>query len=491
MFVGLAGSPAQDSFAAGLSIKVCRKKGVMNTPFQRNLASLSFKWMGMLSLTTLLSVSSSTVFSADVAVAVASPFAREQANAFWPAFRGPLGNGIVPSVNGCDPRGLPMSWSESENVTWKTAIHGKAWSTPAIWENQIWMTTATEDGTEMYAICVDRTSGEILLDHLLWEVENPRPLGNPVNTYASPSPVIQPGRVFLHFGSYGTACIDTQTFQTLWVRQDLPCNHFRGPGSSPFLVGDLLVLTMDGVDYQYLVALDQATGETVWKTDRSTDFKDLDAEGNPKADGDFRKAYTTPTLIYNHGKMQMISPGSRAAFAYDPWTGEELWGVTYGGFSNASMVGVSDDLIAVFNTGYGKPDLEAYQLTADAKGDLTKSHYLWTQSRGAPKRSSPVIVDGLLYMVNDGGVATCVEMKTGEILWSERLGDPHTGSPVYADEHLFFFGENGETTILKPGREFQVVGKNQLEDGMMASPAVAGSEWYLRGKSFLYRIEKF
>jgi outer membrane protein assembly factor BamB len=154
------------------------------------------------------------------------------------------------------------------------------------------------------------------------------------------------------------------------------------------------------------------------------------------------------------------------------------------------MAMVSEDLVAVFNTGYGKPDLEAYQLTADAQGDLTKSHYLWTQSRGAPKRSSPVIADGLLYMANDGGVATCVDMKTGEIYWSERLGDAQTGSPVYADGLVFFFGEDGESTALKPGREFVVVSKNKLEDGMMASPAVAGDQWYLRGKNFLYRIEK-
>ena len=461
----------------------------MNIPlhFDLDLLCPSIRRFG---LPGLALVSGLTLPLSAFAAEAPAPFAQEQANEFWPEFRGPLGNGHVPSIDGCDPRGLAVSWSETENVTWKTAIHGKAWSTPAIWGDQVWMTTATEDGTKMYAICVDRNSGAILLDRLLWEVEAPRPLGNPVNTYASPSPAIQPGRVFLHFGSYGTACIDTQSFETLWIRQDLPCNHFRGPGSSPFLVGDLIVLTMDGVDFQYLVALNQETGETVWRTDRTTDFKDLDTDGQPKADGDYRKAYTTPTLIRNHGKLQLISPGSKAAFAYDPWTGKELWGVTYGGFSNASMTMVSKDLVAVFNTGYGKPDLEAYQLTADAQGDLTKSHYLWTQSRGAPKRSSPVIADGLLYMANDGGVATCVDMKTGEIYWSERLGDAQTGSPVYADGLVFFFGEDGESTALKPGREFVVVSKNKLEDGMMASPAAAGDQWYLRGKNFLYRIEK-
>ena len=220
----------------------------------------------------------------------------------WSDFRGPLNNGHIPPNPDGSPLGLPTVWSESQSIVWKTAIPLKGWSTPVIWGDRIWLTTATEDGHEMFAICLDRNTGEILIDRKLFYNEAPEPLGNDVNCYAAPSPVIEEGRVYVHFGSYGTACLDSETGDTLWERRDYPCRHYRGPGSSPFLYQDKLILTFDGIDLQYVVALDKVTGKEIWKTDRTTQWTDLDENGKPKREGDFRKAFCTPIVATLDGR---------------------------------------------------------------------------------------------------------------------------------------------------------------------------------------------
>jgi outer membrane protein assembly factor BamB len=208
----------------------------------------------------------------------------------WPEFRGPHGDGRS------DAKNLPLTWSETQNVRWKTAIHDKGWSSPVVWGNQVWLTTATEEGDKCYAVAVDRDTGNVVHDVLLFEVrlsptkgKNPPSIAAPYeqwatfNSYASPTPAVEEGRVYAHFGSTGTACLDTATGKVLWKRTDLECCHHRGAGSSPVLFGDLVILTFDGFDVQYLVALDKRTGETVWKRDR----KFHPAEKN----GDLKKAY--------------------------------------------------------------------------------------------------------------------------------------------------------------------------------------------------------
>ncbi|MEI6809924.1 MAG: PQQ-binding-like beta-propeller repeat protein, partial [bacterium] len=218
------------------------------------------------------------------------------ARADWPDFRGPTGDGHVTAADANKPIGLPLKWSETENVKWKTEIPFRGWSTPVVMDNQIWMTTATLEGNDFFAVCVDATTGRILFNEKLFHCDKPEPLGNNVNCYASPSPVIEPGRVYVHFGSYGTACLDTSNAKIIWKRDDLPCRHFRGPGSSLVLFENLLILTMDGIDLQYMVALDTKTGKTVWKTDRTAVWNDLDPDGKPHKEGDFRKAYSTPLI---------------------------------------------------------------------------------------------------------------------------------------------------------------------------------------------------
>lgn len=404
----------------------------------------------------------------------------------WPDFRGPNWNGVVPPLANGEPRGLPVEWSEDKNIVWKTAIPHKGWSTPAIWGNQIWMTTATPDGHEMFAICVDRESGEILLNKKLFHNESPEPLGNDVNSYASCSPAIEEGRAYLHFGSYGTACLDTQTFETLWERRDLPCRHYRGPGSSPVIFEDFLILTMDGVDVQYLAALDKKTGETVWKTDRTTDFRDLGPDGLPIMEGDYRKAYVTPIIVEHNGELQMIIPGAREAYAYNPRTGEELWKVRNDGFSTAARPVYGDGLVYT-STGSGQTEILAIRV--DGRGDITDTHVEWKMERAAPKMASPLLVDGLLYTVSNAGIATCMDAKTGETIWQNRIQGSYYASPIYADGHVYFFNDSKIATVVEHGREFKRIAENELDEGFMASPAVAGKALFLRTRTHLYRVE--
>jgi outer membrane protein assembly factor BamB len=404
----------------------------------------------------------------------------------WPEFRGPWGNGLAAPPGDAKPRGLPLRWSEKENVKWKTPIPHCGWSTPVVLGGQVWLTTATLDGHDFFAICVDADTGKIVLSEKVFHADNPEPLGNNVNCYASPSPVIEPGRVYVHFGSYGTACLDAATGKPLWERRDLPCRHFRGPGSSPILWEGLLVLTFDGVDVEYLAALDAKTGRTVWKTDRSTRWDDLDAQGKPTREGDLRKAFSTPLVIDVGGNRQLISAGSKALFSYDPRTGQELWTVRHTAHTAVLRPVFSHGLV-VFCTGLGKPELWAVR--PDGKGDVTAAHVAWKVEKGAPKTPSPIVVDDLLYAVNDDGMGMCIEVATGKEVWRERIGGTFAASPVYGDGRLYFFNQQGKATVLKAGRTFEVLAANTLDAGCMASPAVSGKALFVRTKTHLYRIK--
>ncbi len=411
------------------------------------------------------------------------------AMAEWRQFRGPTGDGVYPAREDGKPHGFPISWSEDENVVWKTPVTGRAWSTPVVMGDQVWLTNATEDGSKMYAVCLDKASGRKLHDLLIFENEEPEELSNKVNGYGSCSPTIDEERVYVHFGSYGTAALDRTTGKVVWQRRDLPCRHFRGPGSSVVLYQETLILTMDGVDVQYLAALDRKTGETVWKTDRTTDFGDVEAGGAIRGDGDFRKAYTTPNFVTVAGRVQLVSPGAKACYGYDASTGEELWKVSYSGFSNsASPVFVGKEM-AIINTGLGKAHLLGVRLDGEMKGDVTRSHVEWDVFKRIPPLSSPVVVDGKIYVTSDMGILSRIDAASGEVEGSTVLEGGFIASGVYSDGLLYFPSEQGEMKVVKPGPEMEVVATNTLDDGFMASPALDGKSFYLRTRSHVYRIE--
>ena len=414
-----------------------------------------------------------------LSIGYAEPTLKDQ----WPEFRGPNGNGIV-----VGERGLPTTWSEEKNIAWKTKIDGKAWSSPVVWDDQIWITNSSVDGKLMEGICINKKDGKIKFRLSLFKNETVEPLGNNVNSYGSPSPVIEKDAVYIHFGSYGTTAIDTNSGKEIWKRTDLECRHFRGPGSSPIIFQDMLILTMDGVDFQYVIALDKKTGKTKWKTERSTKWDDVEPDGKIRGDGDLRKAYTTPTFLKVSGKTIMISPGAKSCFAYNPINGKELWNITYSGYSNASRTVIYKDN-AIINSGYGKPHLISVKIDPSAAGDISGTHINWDIFKRVPKRSSPIIVGDQLYMTTDEGILTCLDAKTGESNWSDRMPGHYSASPIFADGKLYFFSEMGHCYVIAPGGDYNLISKNKLDSGFMASPAISGKAIYARSKTHLYRIE--
>ena len=414
-------------------------------------------------------------------------FAACAAQVEWPDYRGPFANGHVSAPGETKPIGLPMLWSETNNVKWKTEIPLHGISTPVVMDGQVWLTTATVDGHDFHVIRVDAESGKVTLNEKVFHSDQPESLGNgaSMNSYATPSAVIEQGRVYVHFGSFGTACLDTLTGKTLWKREDLRCRHYRGPASSPVLFENLLILTFDGADVQYLVALDKQTGKTVWKTDRSVVWNDENVPGQMAKDGDLRKAHGTPLIVMVAGKTQMFSAGAKAAYGYDPSTGRELWKVQYDDWSSAPRP-VFDHGLAYFITGLRQKAMLAVKI--DGQGDVTGTHLAWSLKTHVGKYSSPIVVDGLIYTASDESFISCLDAATGDTVWTERVGGKFAASPIYGDGRLYFVDQQGTTLVLKPGRKLDVLSKNTLEKGSMASPAVAGKAIYLRTRTHLYRI---
>jgi outer membrane protein assembly factor BamB len=403
----------------------------------------------------------------------------------WPEFRGPRGDGHVLAEGKI---GLPLHWSETNNLRWKTGIPQEGISTPVVMEGQLWLTSATPDGHDFFAICVDAETGKVRFNEKVFHSDNPESLGNGkgMNTYATPSAVVEPGRVYVHFGSFGTACLDAKTAKVLWKREDLPCRHYRGPSSSPVLFENLLILTFDGANLQYVAALDKRTGKTVWKTDRSAVWNDEHLTGQMAREGDHRKAHSTPLLVIAGGKPLMLSPGAKAAYGYDPRTGRELWKVRHEDYSVAPRP-LFDNGLAFMLTGFTKRELWA--IKTDGSGDVTETGVVWKLKKGVGKYASPILVDGLIYTASDESFITCLEAATGEVVWTERVGGKFAASPVYADGRLYFPSQEGATLVLKPGRSLQVLATNTLSSGCMASPAVSRNALYLRTKTHLHRIE--
>jgi outer membrane protein assembly factor BamB len=418
-----------------------------------------------------------------LALAASAGFAADN----WPQFRGPDGTGRS------DSTGLPLTFGEGDHVKWKTAVHGKAWSCPVIWGSQIWVTTATPDGTELSAVCLDKDTGQILRDEVLFRIESPQ-FCHEFNSYASPTPVIEKGRVYVTFGSPGTACLDTATGKVLWERRDFVCNHYRGAGSSPILWGDLLIMNFDGSDFQFVVALDKKTGQTVWKTNRSIDYQDLDKDGKPTGDGDFRKAFSTPHVADVNGQPVLFSSGAKAHYAYDPRTGRELWRFEERGQHSASSRPILGDGLVFFTTGFSKSQLLAIKiptsLTAnDPPKILDQTQLAWRSIKGIPSKPSLLLDNGLLYMSDDSGMASCLDAKTGAELWRQRLGGNYSASPILADGRIYLCSEEGKVVVLAPSREYRLLAENHLDDGFMAGPAVSGHALFLRSRKNLYRIE--
>jgi outer membrane protein assembly factor BamB len=397
----------------------------------------------------------------------------------WTHFRGSRLDGIAPSTR------VPQDWNNA--VKWKTAIPGKGHSSPVVFGNQVWLTTATSDGKELYAVCADYANGEII--HNI-KVFTPDEAGGKhgINTFASPTPCIEKGFVYVHFGILGTACLKSSDGSVVWKRDDFKMRHVQGPGSSPVLYKDLLLLHYEGTDTRFIVALDKSTGKEVWRTNRPEEpYLNMTNIG--------KKAYMTPLIIKVKGKDQMISVGSAVGQAYDPSTGKEIWRVVRGAESTVSMP-VYEDGIVYFYTGYmvdaQSPNFtEMLAVNPDGTGDITATHVLWRKrdDQNTNQISSPLIKDGLIYTVTTRNMMQCIDAKTGQELWSERQRANFNASPVLAGGLVWFFNVKGEVIAIKPGREYAPVVHNQMESGIWATPAFLRNSVILRTETHLYRVE--
>ena len=398
-----------------------------------------------------------------------------EANEQWSQFRGHYGNGIIKSTS------APINWSENTNIDWKTPIHDRGWSSPVIWNDQIWMTTATKDGNKMYAICVNKLSGKIEHDIHVFDVKSPQAITNE-NTYASPTPVVEEGRVYVHFGTYGTACISTKDGQILWKRRDLNCDHEigAGPASSPFIYNNFLIFNVDGRDVQYVIALNKETGETAWKTNRSVDFSDVQVNQ--------RKAYGTPFIIPRGNTNQMVSIGAKGVYSYDPENGKELWKAEHRGWSIAPRPVYGEGLVF---TMIDRDRPEMWAINPNGSGDITETHIEWKETKRMPPRASPIIIKGLLFVVDRNGYISCIEAKTGKSIWQKRMKGRFSASPILANNLIYFFNEDTVCTIIKPTRGLEIVAENKLSgDKLMATPAFDENSIYIRTEKKLTRIVK-
>jgi len=389
----------------------------------------------------------------------------------WPEFRGPSGQGHASDT------GLPLDWSESRNVVWKTPVAGRGWSSPVVADGRIWLTTSTETtegrrrGVSLRALAFESATGREIVNTEVFRVDRPEAL-NGKNSYASPTPIVDGDRIYVHFGAQGTAALTTAGDVVWRTRLDYQSQH--GNGGSPIRYGDLLIVNCDGNGGEgdaYVVALDVKTGKTRWKATRRS-----------PAD----QAYTTPLVIRVGERDELVSVGAYRAAAYDPANGKEIWRVSYeDGFSNVPRPVFGQGLVFIA-TGFQQPSLIAVR--PDGTGDVTRSHVAWTLRRGAPLTPSPIVVGDQLFVVNDTGIATCVDAKTGTIQWQQRLGGTYSASPIYADGRIYFPSEEGVTTVIEPGTAFKQLAVNSLDGAILASMAVADRSFFIRTHSHLYRI---
>lgn len=386
----------------------------------------------------------------------------------WPEFRGPGQQGHS------DEKNLPLTWSETENVAWKTEIAGLGWSSPSIISNGVWITTALDGGKSLRLVGLDRDSGNIVHDVEVFQKEDPGKIHGK-NSHASPSPVIEGDRIYLHYGRHGTACYTTSG-EEVW-KTELTYEHRHGPGGSPVLFQDVLIINCDGTDTQYVVALNKHTGKEVWKKLRSENNEDPG-----------RMAYSTPILTVVDGQPQLISSGGEWTIAYEPASGKEIWRFRYPkGYSNVPRPVTAFNMTFV-SSGYDNPVF--YALNLGGTGDITETHAAWKIAKGAPRNASPIIVGNEIYIVNDNGIATCLDAKSGEQHWQQRIGGDFSASPLYADGRIYLLDEKGKTTVIAPGKEYTVLAENELPGRTLASISAADGALFLRTDAALYRLQK-
>ena len=390
----------------------------------------------------------------------------------WPEFRGPTGQGLYAGKH------LPLEWSATKNVAWKQAIPGKGWSSPVIFNGRIFLTSAVPEGTgtgafqSLRALCLEAGTGKILWDKEVIREEATAPGIHGKNSHASPTPITDGTNLYVHFGHEGVACLSLEG-AILWTNRDLSYQPVHGNGGSPVLSSGKLIFSCDGVDQQFVVALDCSSGKVVWKTPRESSSSQ-------------KFSFHTPLIIDVEGKKQLVSAGSGVVNAYDVDTGREIWRVRHGGYSVVPRPVFGHGLVFIC-TGFNVPDLLA--IRPNGQGDITDTNVAWKTRRSVPTDPSPLLVGDEIYFVSDAGTACCLDAKTGKQLWQERLGGSYSASPTFGAGRIYFLAEDGQTVVVEAGTKFKVLARNKLEERALASPAAADGALFIRTEKQLFRIQ--
>lgn len=390
----------------------------------------------------------------------------------WPEFRGPTGQGHSKTRN------VPLRWSDQEHVKWKTEVPGRGWSSPVYSDDKIWLTTSLKDGVELRACRFDLNSGALENNIVVFGSNSAKRIHGK-NSHASPTPVLENDRIYVHFGTYGTACL-SRAGDIIW-RTKLDYEPQHGPGGSPILFENLLIVNCDGTDVQYVVALDKQTGDIVWKTPR-THASEARLSGSKMPP----MAFSTPLLVDQGGQPLVISAGGDHVAAYNARTGKEIWWSSYNGYSVVPRPVSAHGMIFV-SSSYDGPELFAVRL--GGQGNVTDSHVAWSLKKGAPHNPSPIVVGREIYVVSDRGILTCLDAVNGERHWQKRIGGNFSASPIYVDGRIYFTDEKGVTTVIQPGKKLVELAKNSIGDRTLASLAPLNGGMLIRTQDYLYRIE--
>lgn len=393
----------------------------------------------------------------------------------WAEFRGPGGQGLS------DETGLPTEWSPAQNIVWRTDVPGEGWSSPAVIGGKVYLTAAVRqehhsgNDRSLLALCFDARTGRELWNIEVFEQKDSqvKPIHSK-NSHASPTPVVEGGQLFVHFGPQGTAALSADDGRVLWRNGNLRYDPRHGNGGSPILVNDLLVFNCDGADANFMAALDRNSGRVKWRQTRPTIPNQL-----PR-----RFSFGTPAAIQVGNRTLIVSPGTDQTLACD-LNGRMVWRVRYTGYSVIPVPVYAKGLVFVA-TGYDKPTLAG--IRPDGRGDVSNTHVAWQTSRAVPHTSSPLAVGDELYFISDNGMATCVDALTGEQHWQQRIGGGYSASPVFGDGKIYFCNENGVTTVIGAGTEYRELARNDLRERTLATPALAEGAIFLRTEKALYRI---
>lgn len=394
----------------------------------------------------------------------------------WPQFRGPTGQGRSSETD------VPLQWSATENVVWKTELPGESWSSPIVWGDRVFVTTATEAGQSCRVLSLDRDTGRVLWDREVFNQVPRRKEGR--NSYATPTPATDGERVYACFYDGSFAALDFAG-NIVWTNRTYPFYSQHGLGTSPILHRGLLIMARDGSsdgpdkglgwqtpwDQAYIVALDARTGRERWKARR----------------GLSRISHGVPALwTAPDGREQLVSEAGDVVQGFDLQTGERLWSSQVIGEGKVPSTVVGDGLVFTAGGWGGRESIKAFRL--GDKGDLQTSNLIWEQKRGVPKVPSMLFLQPHLFAVTDGGIATCLNAATGDIVWQERLGGNHSASPVSAAGRLYFVGDNGQTTVIAAGPDFKILAKNPLDQKVQASPAISQGRIFIRTEKHLFAI---